>query len=331
MIRFALFGAGRIGKLHAENLAASSRGSLERIFDISTTAAEEIAAKHGAALATGIPEALADGVDAVLIASPTVTHIDLILAAANAGKAIFCEKPIDLDIGRVDRCRDQLQKAGVPFQVGFNRRFDPTHRAVQTAVRAGEVGQVEQVLIVSRDPEPPSAEYVRSSGGLYRDMMIHDFDLARFLLDEEPLEVSASGSTMVDPEISRLGDVDTAMVTMRCESGALVHISNSRRAIYGYDQRVEVFGSRGMVQSGNRRESEVLRTTAEITSAREPLLEFFAERYAAAYAAEIEDFIDAIENCRTPSVTFEDGRRALILADAAAASLESGTVVRVEP
>ncbi|MCB1806255.1 MAG: inositol 2-dehydrogenase, partial [Candidatus Competibacteraceae bacterium] len=237
------------------------------------------------------------------------------------------EKPIDLDINRVNRCWDEIKHCNVPIQLGFNRRYDPSHRAVAEAVRNGEVGQLEMVIISSRDPAPPPADYIKVSGGLLRDMMIHDFDLARFVLGEEPVEVFAMASNKVDPMIGQLGDIDTAMVTLTTASGILCHINNSRRAVYGYDQRLEAFGSLGMVRSNNQRATTLTRHTAEHSGSRDPLLHFFIERYQQAYQAEINDFIAAIAEQRTPTVSFEDGRRALLLADAAYESLRTGRKV----
>ena len=330
MLQFALFGAGRIGRMHADNLGRNPRARLAQVYDVNGDAAAQTAAQHGARSASSVEEALGDGdVGAVLIASSTDTHVELITAAVAAGKAVLCEKPIDLDIGRVEGCRNVVENSGLPVQIGFNRRYDPTHRAVQRAVRDGEVGAVEQVVITSRDPSPAPVEYLRVSGGLFRDMMIHDFDLARFMLGEEPVEISAFGSVMVDPTLADMGDVDTAMVLMRTPSGALCHISNSRRAVYGYDQRVEVFGARGMVRSDNRRATDIERYTGAGTATRDPLMPFFIERYPEAYVDELDDFIDAVEQGREPSVSFEDGRRALILADAANEALRTGRNVEV--
>ena len=329
MLRFCLFGAGRIGKMHADNLAANPNAKLTRVYDIMAEAAQAVAGKHGAGVAETVDGALGDDVDAVLIASSTDTHVDLITAAARAGKAILCEKPIDLDIDRVNQCKADIAGCDVPIQVGFNRRYDPTHRALYDAVQSGEVGDVYQVIITSRDPELAPMSYLKVSGGLYRDMMIHDFDLARFLLGEEPVEVMATGSVLVSGELRSIDDVDTAMVMMRTESGKQCHINCSRHAVYGYDQRVEVFGSKGMVQSGNRRATMIERYTQSATGQQDPLLYFFIDRYPEAYVNELNDFIDAVANKREPAVTFEDGRRALMLADAANASLRSGTVTRV--
>ncbi len=330
MVKMALFGAGRIGRMHADNLAANPKVDLAYVYDVYEPAAKEVAERHRTIVAADVETVLADAsVDAVLIASSTDTHVELITASAQAGKAVLCEKPIDLDIARVNQCREAIADCNVAVQIGFNRRFDPTHRAVYDAVRAGEVGKVEQIIITSRDPGPPPAAYIKVSGGLYRDMMIHDFDIARFLMADEFVSVSAIGSVLVDPEIGALGDVDSAMVLMQTASGAQCQICCSRRAVYGYDQRAEVFGSSGMVRSDNRRPSGIIRDTATTTDARVPLTNFFIDRYPEAYVAELNDFIDAAATGRVPSVTFEDGRRALILADAANESLRSGAVVQV--
>ena len=328
MVNFALFGAGRIGRMHAEVLSANPQAALRYVYDVNTAASAEVASKHGAIRADTIAQALADdSVDAVLIASSTDTHVDLLTQSAQAGKAILCEKPIDLDIDRVNRCWDDIKDCKVPIQLGFNRRYDPSHRAVANAVRKGEVGQLEMLIISSRDPSPPPAEYIKVSGGLFRDMMIHDFDLARFVLGEEPVEVFAMASNKVDPMIGQLNDIDTAMVQLATASGVLCHINNSRRAVYGYDQRLEAFGSLGMIRSNNRRATTVTRHTAQSTGSRDPLLNFFIERYQEAYQAEINEFIAAVAEQRTPAVGFEDGRRALMLADAAYESLRSGRKV----
>jgi myo-inositol 2-dehydrogenase/D-chiro-inositol 1-dehydrogenase len=332
MVRFALFGAGRIGALHAANIAASQpRATLAYVYDTNHEAAASTAAKYHAKVAASVESALGErGVDAVLIASSTNTHVDLITAAARAGKAILCEKPIDLDIERVERCKRSIAGTGVALQLGFNRRYDRSHRAVREAVRAGEIGALELLVITSRDPGLPPVPYLKVSGGIFRDMTIHDFDLARFILGEDPVEeVYATGSIMVESQLQELGDVDTAMVVMKAASGALVHINNSRRAVYGYDQRVEAFGAKGMVQSGNLRASTLMRSGASATDAREPLLSFFIERYQQAYLDELSDFIDVVAAGRQPAVGFEDGRCALILANAAWEALRSGRSVRI--
>ena len=332
MINIALFGAGRIGRVHATNIAAlHPRAKLTHVFDVDPAAAAAVAAQYGARQAMDAGEALRDaGTHAVLIASSTNTHVDLMAAAARAGKAVLCEKPIDLTMARIDECRKVVAESGVPVQIGFNRRYDRSHRAVRDAVRAGEIGAVELLVITSRDPALPPLPYLRTSGGLFRDMTIHDFDLARFMLGEDPIhEVYASGSALVDPALTEFSDLDTAMVVMKAASGALVHINNSRRAVYGYDQRVEAFGSLGMVQSENLRPSSLARFTASATDARVPLLHFFIDRYAQSYVDELADFIDAVTAPRAPSVNFEDGRIASLLADAAWESVKSGKSVPV--
>lgn len=330
MLTFCVFGAGRIGKLHARNVAEHPRARLKYVVDPAPGAAEQAARPFGAKGALEPVSALSDPeVNAVLIASSTNTHVDLIAASARAGKAVLCEKPIDLDMKRVDACLAELRRHAVPVAIGFNRRFDPTNQALRRGIEAGEVGRVELVVITSRDPAPPPLDYIRVSGGQFRDMMIHDFDLARWLLAEEPVEVVAKASCLVDPQIGAAGDVDTAMVILRTQSGALCHINNSRRAVYGYDQRVEVFGSKGMLRTENQRATTLRRSTAERTEAQDVLLNFFLERYAQSYVNELDDFIRSVEEGRPPSVTAEDGRRALALADAALRSHETGGTVVV--
>jgi len=329
MINFCQFGAGRIGEIHAANIAASRRASLRYVVDVHAAAADRLAKEHGGA-AADVGAALADPeVDAVLIASSTDTHADLMERAAEAGKAIFCEKPIDLDMARVNACLDVVGEKGVPLMLGFNRRFDPSFLALKSAVRAGRVGSVEMVQIVSRDPGPPPIEYVKVSGGLFRDMMIHDFDMARWLLDEEPVEVYANAVCVVDSKIGEAGDVDTAAVTLRTASGKLCQISNSRRAVYGYDQRIEVFGSGGMLQAENLRPTSVVHSNAEGVT-EDPPYNFFLERYPQAYRAELDHFIDCLETKTAPSPTGSDGAAALALADAAVRAYAERRAVEVE-
>jgi myo-inositol 2-dehydrogenase/D-chiro-inositol 1-dehydrogenase len=332
MVRFALFGAGRIGAVHAANIAASHpRASLAYVYDTNPAAATSIAVRYNARVAASAEAALGDpSVDAVLIASSTNTHVDLITAAAGAGKAILCEKPIDLDIERVERCKSSIAGSGVPVQLGFNRRYDRSHRAVREAVRAGQIGALELLVITSRDPGLPPLPYLKLSGGMFRDMTIHDFDLARFILGDDPVqEVYATGSIMVEQQLHEFGDVDTAMVVMKAASGALVHINNSRRAVYGYDQRVEAFGATGMVKSDNLRASTLTRSGADATDAKEPLLNFFIERYMQAYLDELTEFIEVVQGNKQPTAGFEDGRCALILANAAWEALRSGKSVSI--
>ena len=315
--------------MHAANLAASSDAHLVCVYDPVAGVAAAVAERHRAQAVNDVDAALNSGVDAVLIASSTDTHVDLIIAAARAGKAVFCEKPIALSLQRVAQCWDAVHGCGVPIQIGFNRRYDASHRRVRDLVAGGEIGSLQQVIITSRDPAPPPLSYVRVSGGLFRDMMIHDFDLARFVLAEEPASITAVGSVRITPEIAALGDVDTAMVLMTTASGVQCHINCSRCAVYGYDQRLEAHGSAGMVCSENRHADQARLYTTHSAGAPAALQQFFVERYAAAYHAELADFIDAVTTGRDPSVTFEDGRRALVLAEAAVQSLAAGTTVPV--
>ena len=266
--------------------------------------------------------------DAVIIGSPTDTHAGHIETAARAGRAIFCEKPIDLSVARVEQALAVVREAGVPFMVGFNRRFDPSFATLKRRLAGGEVGRLEMLTIISRDPAPPPLSHVQTSGGLFRDMMIHDLDLARFLMAEDVVRVYAAGSCLFDPEIGAAGDVDTAMVTLTTATGTLCQISNSRRAAYGYDHRIEAHGSGGLLRAGNQ-----TATTVEVANSRgfttDPALPFFLERYAAAYKAELDAFVDSVTGGIPAFPSGEDGLAALVLADAAVESVRTGQAVRV--
>lgn len=328
-IKFALLGCGRIGVLHARNVAKADGARLETVFDPNTTAAEAVARVHGCGVSASVEDAIGKA-DAVLIATSTATHADLIELAAKAGKPILCEKPIDLSVGRVRACRKAIEGYNVPIQIGFNRRFDPGHRAARNACAAGKIGKLEQVVITSRDPGMPPRGYTAVSGGIFRDMTIHDFDVARFMLNDEPTEVFATGSALVDPTIGTdFGDFDSVMVVMRTADGKLCHINNSRRAAFGYDQRIELFGSEGMFISDNRKAHELKFYGSTTTDAAEPYLNFFIERYAEAYEAEIAAFIATIRDGRPTQATFDDGYRALVLAEAAIDSAKTGRKVEV--
>ncbi len=325
---FALFGAGRIGQIHARNLAAHADAQLLHVVDLSAEAAQRLAGATGAKVSE-THVALADpAVHAILIASSTDTHAELIQAGARAGKAIFCEKPLDLDIARAQHSLAVAAQAKVLLALGFNRRHDPAFRRLRREIAAGRVGAVEVVSITSRDPSPPPPTYVARSGGLFRDMMIHDLDMARWLLGEEPTTVYARGSALVDPAIGAAGDIDTAVVVLETASGRLCQITNSRRCAYGYDQRIEVFGSAGLVRADN-----VPATTVETAGTdgftRDPALPFFLERYAAAYRHELDEFLQALRGAPAQIATGEDGLRALQLADAAQHSLESRAAVSI--
>ena len=328
MLHFAQFGAGRIGAIHAGNLAANPGARLLHVVDVNVAAAAALAQQHGAQV-SDTATALADPkVGAVIIASSTDTHADLVIAAARAGKAIFCEKPIDLSLARVDACLAAVQQAGVPMLVGFNRRFDPDFAELHRRITMGAIGQVEQVIITSRDPGPPPLSYIKVSGGLFRDMTIHDFDMARWMLGEEPVEVFATGATLVDSAIAEAGDIDSAMIVLKTASGRMAHINNSRRASYGYDQRVEVHGSGGRLIAGNRVATTVEQADARAVASDKPL-HFFLERYAEAYRLELAAFIVAVEQNTPMPVGALDGRQALVLADAALRSMHEGRLVRL--
>ena len=326
MINLCQFGAGRIGVIHAVNIARHPAARLAAVVDIDTAAAQRLAESHGAT-AVSCDVALADpGIDAVVIASATDTHAELVEAAARAGKAIFCEKPLDLDLRRAAACVALAEECGVKLMVGFNRRFDPNFARLAGQLRAGRIGRLELLTITSRDPAPPPLAYVRTSGGLFRDMMIHDFDMARWLMGEEPVEVFAAASVLIDPAIGDAGDVDTAVVTLKTKSGALCQISNSRRAAYGYDQRIEAFGALGALRAENVVESAVAFAGAEGIVSDKPL-PFFLERYAEAYRRELDHFIAALDGGGAPSVGGADGVNALALAEAALQSARSGRPV----
>jgi len=328
MLTFAQFGAGRIGAVHAANLASSDVTRLRYVIDVNPTAAAALAGKYGAQMAD-TATALGDpAVDAVIIASSTDTHADLVVAAAKAGKAIFCEKPIDLSLKRVDVCLAAVRRAKVPMLVGFNRRFDPDFSTLRQRINQGAIGMVEQVIISSRDPGLPPIAYLKVSGGQFHDMTIHDFDMARWLLGEEPVEVFAYGSCLVDPAVARVGDTDSVMVLMKTASGKLCHINNSRRATYGYDQRIEVHGAKGRLMAGNRIASTVELADSAAVSTGKPVY-FFLERYADAYKAELAAFVEAVTKKQPVPVGAEDGRQAIVLAEAAARSLRTGRPVKV--
>jgi len=328
MLRFGLLGAGRIGKLHGGNIAASSNAKLVAVADIDAKAAEALAKAHGAEARSPNDVIESKDVDAILIGTSTDTHADYIEKSVKAGKAVLCEKPVDLDSKRIEACLKVVDAAKKPLMIGFNRRFDPNFAALKKRLDAGAVGKVEMVTVISRDPGPPPVSYIERSGGLYRDMMIHDLDLARFLLGEEPVVVHALGSVLVDPGIGKAGDVDTAMVMMRTASGKLCQISCSRRAAYGYDQRIEVHGSEGMLRAGNIHETTV-ETATKTGFATDPVLNFFLERYAQAYRDELAAFIDAVETGKPTSPSGYDGLMAQRLADAATESWKSGQPVKV--
>ena len=329
-LRIGVIGAGRIGSMHAELLARRVPGAaVTRIHDVLEDSAREVGKALGVPVAADLDELLgAADVDAVAICTSTDTHADLIVAAAQAGKAIFCEKPVSLDLVEVDRALAAVEAAGVPFQIGFNRRFDPAHAAVAAAVAGGEVGEPQLVRISSRDPAPPPVAYIRVSGGIFLDMTIHDFDMARFVTGSEVVEVYARGSVQIDPEIHEAGDVDTAVVMLEHANGCLTTIDNSRQAVYGYDQRVEVFGSAGMAASENPlAHSAIVRSADGSRAATLPY--FYLERYIPSYLREWEAFVGAVAAGATPPVTGADARAPLVIGMAAWQSLREGRPVRI--
>jgi myo-inositol 2-dehydrogenase/D-chiro-inositol 1-dehydrogenase len=326
MLDIAVLGAGRIGRIHAANIAAHATARLAGIADTDAAAAASLASALGSRTLT-TDEAF--HADAVLIASPTPTHAAYIERAAAAGRAVFCEKPIDLSAERVRACLAVVRRTGVALMVGFNRRFDPHFAALKHRLDAGEIGSLELLTITSRDPSPPPLSYIATSGGLFRDMMIHDLDMARFLLGEEPVAVAAAASCLIDPAIAAAGDVDTAVVTLRTASGRLCQISNSRRATYGYDQRIEAHGAGGLLRAGNVLPTTVERATASGFQS-DPVLPFFLERYAASYRAELDAFITTASGDAPPRPNGEDGLRALLLADAALEASQTGRTTTPE-
>tara|TARA_Y100000996_G_scaffold403177_1_gene375894 strand:+ start:346 stop:1332 length:987 start_codon:yes stop_codon:yes gene_type:complete len=312
-------GAGRIGKMHAEIISAHPDVNLQYVYDINKDNALQVAKQNNAEIVNSPEEAImSDKIDAILIASATPTHTQFITMGAKSGKAVFCEKPIDLDIHKVNECMKEINEINIPLQIGFNRRFDNSHAKVQQARLKKEIGELEMLIITSRDPEPPGLEYLNAAGGFFRDTTIHDFDLSRFILGDDPIiQVTAFGENLFDENAKKADDFDTAMFVLKSREGVLIHINNSRRAVYGYDQRVEAFGSKGMIISNNQTITSVESYTNKITSSKEPILHFFIERYTQAYKDQFNHFIECIKNNIKPSVTFEDGRNALIIANAA--------------
>jgi len=327
-LRFALLGAGRIGQVHARAVTSNPQAKLVAVADAIEDTARALIAEFGGELRSIDAIAAAGDIDAVLICTPTNTHADLIEKFARADKAIFCEKPIDLSIDRVNACLGVVDAADATLMVGFNRRFDPHFVALKEAIDAGRIGEIEMINIISRDPGAPPADYIKVSGGIFKDMTIHDFDMARFLLDEEIETVIASASALVDPEIGSLGDYDSANLILVTASGKQCAISNSRRATYGYDQRIEVHGSLGLVTAENQRAASIELANADGYT-RPPLFDFFMTRYVAAYAAEIAAFIATVADGAAASPSGQDGRAALLIAEAALKSVTEGRAVKV--
>jgi myo-inositol 2-dehydrogenase/D-chiro-inositol 1-dehydrogenase len=323
----ALIGAGRIGQIHGANIASEPRLRLASVIDPVESAAAALAARYGARVSTLVETLAEPAIKGVVIASSTDTHLDYSIRAAEAGKAVFCEKPLDQDLARARRGAERLAELGARVFLGFNRRFDPNFAALRGRIAGGAVGALETLHLISHDPAPPPIAYVKVSGGIFKDMVIHDFDMARWLLGEEPSEVFAATSCLVDPAIAEAGDADTAKTILRTPSGKLCVISSSRRSGYGYDQRIEAFGSHGMVRAGNVVESTV-EQWGEAGASTDRFQNFFLDRYRDAYVREIQHFADVIDGAE-PLIGFADGVAALALADAAARSAETRQVIRL--
>ena len=330
-LHFGIIGAGRIGRVHAESLAfRMPEAEIVSVFDVKREAAEALAAHCGIPNVAGsVDEILGDKrIEAVAICSSTDTHADLIIRAAQAGKHIFCEKPISYTLKQIDAALAAVKKAGVKLQIGFNRRFDTNYARVRKAVTSGEIGKPCLVHITSRDPLPPPIEFVRLSGGMFLDMMIHDFDMARFLTGDEVEEVYAAAGVMADPAIGELGDVDTAVVTLRYRSGAIGTIDNSRKAVFGYDQRVEILGTEGKIASENRFPNQVVVSTGKAVYSDLPL-NFFMDRYTDSFAEELRQFTHAVLENKPVPVTGEDSRVPVIMAMAARRSYDENRPVKL--
>ena len=327
-LRFAILGAGRIGQVHARAVSGNDDAVLAAISDPVEVAAKSLADRYGAQIRDVEAIAAADDIDAVVLCTPTDLHAQQIELFARAGKAVFCEKPIDLDSARVRACLSVVEETGATLMVGFNRRFDPHFMGVKAAIEFGRIGSPEMGIITSRDPGAPPADYITRSGGIFKDMMIHDFDMAVFLMGDMPETVMATGSVLVDPEIGELGDFDSASAVLRWADGRQLSISNSRRATYGYDQRVEMHGSSGMVAAENEHPVRIEVATAD-GYMRPPLHDFFMTRYIAAYANEINAFVTSLGGETGGIPTGIDGLNALLIAEAALESANTGKAVTI--
>lgn len=329
MIKLAVFGAGRIGYVHALNAASLRSVRLEYIVDpIPSAHLDDLATKTGARVVEADTVFADPSIDGVIIASSTDTHAELILQSVAAGKAMFCEKPISLDFKLVTEVAEAVAKAGTPCMLGFQRRYDPNFRMVRERIQSGTSGQLEQVVMHTRDPSPPPVEYVKRSGGMFRDQAIHDFDMARYLLGEEIQSVYAVGGCLIDPEIGQAGDIDTAMITLTSKSGRFVQMNNCRRAPFGYDQRLEALCAKEVLYVENRPKDSVMIGSAQgFTSA--PPMNYFIERFADAYRAEMVAFVEMLKTGAEPLAGMADGLEAQRLAEAAIVSMQTGKVVEL--
>jgi len=331
MINIALFGLGRIGSMHAQNIFLNNKCSLQYVFDIDQALAKKIAKKFNSISIENTRIAYNDkNVDVIFITTPTSTHIKYIMEAVKFKKTIFCEKPLDLNINKINECKKFIKKYNPKIQVGFNRRYDPGHYALKKSIQIGEIGKLEKIIITSRDPAPPSMAYLKVSGGIFRDMTIHDFDLIRFYLgNDEVKEIFATTTNLSDLRIKKINDYELAMCLIKSERGVICMINNSRHCSYGYDQRVEVFGSKGMVISGNRRDYASEKFLGSKTAIKRPLLNFFIDRYEKAYQLQLDDLVYLVQKRKNPRASFEEGRKAIIIANAAYKSLKFNKVVKI--
>jgi len=329
MLTIGLLGAGRIGNVHAKAITSHAGSKLVAVSDVNTEAAAKLAGHYGAKATTNEAIIADPSIHAVLVATSTNTHSDLIEAATKAGKAVLCEKPVDLSLARARACLKAAAATGQPVMIGFNRRFDPNFAALKAAADRGDIGKSELLAVTSFDPSPPPIAYVKVSGGLFRDMMIHDFDMVCWLMGATPDKVTAVASSIVDPEIGKAGDVDTAVVTLHFADGRIAVIRNSRRAAFGYDQRIELLGSNGMLAAGNVLENTVSLATANGVVSAKPEF-FFLERYMRAYAIEWAAFVDAVVAKKPMPVTLADGVNALAVAEAATRSAQTGATVAMK-
>lgn len=328
-LRFGLIGTGRIGQVHAKSVVTTEGAELTMVADVFLEGAQKTAAEYGGEATADAMEVFdTSKVDAIIVAAPTSTHVDLINAAIDAGIPVLCEKPIDLDISRVDALREKAAKATIPIVLGFNRRFDPHFNSVHRRVMAGEIGKLEQLILISRDPAPASNDYLKVSGGIFRDMTIHDFDMARFFVPNI-VSVTASGFNQFSEDIKGMGDYDSTAIALRGAGDELILITNSRHAIYGFDQRMEAFGDKGMLRVENLTDTNVRHYTEQNVEVKEPYQNFFLQRYMDSYRLELAEFIMKVRGEASSSPDFEDGRSALVLANAALESAQSGKTVSV--
>ena len=331
-INVALLGLGRIGQMHAENLINHKSFKLKYTFDISKKLAKNISRKFNTVDISTPEKAFRDkNIDLIFIASSTSTHIKFIKDAVKYKKVVFCEKPLDLNIDKVNKCLKEIKKYKPKIQLGFNRRYDPGHSSIKQELRKGKIGKLEKIIITSRDPAPPSLAYLKVSGGIFKDMMIHDFDLLRFYLEKDDIEnIFTTASNISDKKFNKINDYELASCLLKSKKGVQCIITNSRHCSFGYDQRVELFGSKGMLISGNKNENETEIFTKNNTSQKKPLLNFFIDRYVDAYRLQLDELASYTKKNKRPISSFEDGRRALIIANAASASLKQKKQVKIK-